>query len=95
MTNNQDPGDVTSLETVFESRHFGHTPETTGAGFGSAMRPAGVAAGVEDTIFRMEFGEAPRDVPMRTCIGNGRQRPRISLRHTFPGSCRHVVHDGA
>ena len=96
MTNNEDPGDVTSLETVFESRHFGHTPETTGAGCGSAMRPAGVAAGVgEDTIFRMEFGEAPRDVPMRSASGTGGNAPGSPSRHTFPGSCRHVVDDGA
>jgi len=75
MTNNQDPGDVTSLEAVFESRHFGHTPETIGAGHGSAVRPAGVPAGVEDTIFRKEFGEAPRDVPMRSASGTGGNAP--------------------
>ena len=39
MTNNEDPGDVTSLESVFESRHFGHTPETTVAGRGVPCGP--------------------------------------------------------
>jgi hypothetical protein len=59
MFNNQDPGDATGLEAFFGSRQFGHTPATT-AGLGSAAR----SAGVEETIFRMEFGDARRDVPM-------------------------------
>ena len=95
MTNNQDPGDVTSLETVFESRHFGHAPETTGAGFGSAMRPAGVAAGVEDTIFRMEFGEAPRDVPMRSASGTGGNAPGSPHDTPSPVPAATSSHDGA
>lgn len=71
MFNDTDPGDVTGLEAVFESRYFRRGRSTAGAAQGGARR-----AGQDETIFRMEFGDAGRDVAMlSSASGTGGNAP--------------------
>ena len=64
MFNNHDAGDVTGLEEVFRSTQFG----ASGAGLRSVVRPAGL----EELIFRSEFGDADRrTVPLLHAAASG------------------------
>ena len=82
MFDNHDPGDVTGLETLFESRHFGRTAGAGGAGLAAAVR----STGLEETMLAMEFGGGARELTVRGVSESGGRddTPRDDALMTLP-----------
>ncbi len=82
MFDNHDPGDVTGLETLFESRHFGRTAGAGGAVLAAAVR----STGLEETILAMEFGGGARELTVRGVSESGGRddTPRDDALMTLP-----------
>ena len=80
MFDNHDPGDVTGLEAVFESRHFGRTAGAGGAGLAAAVR----STGLEETI----FSDGVRRTAARELTVRGVSESGGRDRHA-PGRCAH------